>query len=527
MSGKSSRATSMLAMLFLALAIGAGGYWLGDRVAASRGAGDASPASSVTGSSDTPTTSAAPEKKERKLLYYRNPMGLPDTSPTPKKDSMGMDYIPVYEGEDEPASGVKISTEKLQKIGVRTAKVERRTLDAVVRATGRVEVDERRVTTVTAKYEGYIEKLMVNATGQSVARGQALFEAYSPELLAAQREYAVAMQGVAKLKDADAQTQAGMKQLADSALARLRNWDVTADDVAQLQAGGAAKRTLSFKAPAGGIVMERKATQGMRFMPGEMLYQIADLSSVWVIADVFEQDIGRVRVGQSARVQLDAYPGQTLSGRVSYIYPTLKAETRAAQVRIELTNPGGRLKPAMYARVEIPTGGGAVLAVPASAVIDSGARRVVLIDLGDGRFEPRDVELGARGDDFVAITKGVKEGETVVVSANFLIDSESNLKAALGGLTAAPAPAPAPAAGSKVHTAVGSIDAIDAKDGTLLISHEAIASLKWPKMTMEFKPSNDAIVTAAKAVKPGVKVPFEFVERKPGEWVVTKIEAGK
>jgi Cu(I)/Ag(I) efflux system membrane fusion protein len=154
----------------------------------------------------------------------------------------------------------------------------------------------------------------------------------------------------------------------------------------------------------------------------------------------------------------------------------------------------------------------------------------VLVDLGDGRFEPRDVELGARGDDFVAILKGVKEGETVVVAANFLIDSESNLKAALSGLTPAPASAPAPAAGSKVHTAVGSIDAIDAKDGTLLISHDAIASLKWPKMTMEFKPSNDAIVAAAKAAKtmqPGVKVPFEFVERKPGEWVVTKIDAGK
>ena len=522
--------SSLIAIVIVAAAAAAGGYWIGTRHAPA-------PASTVVAAPNAAPDAAKPgtdpgAKPARKLLYSRNPMGLPDTSPMPKKDSMGMDYLPVYEGEDEPASGVKISTEKLQKIGVRTAKVERRTLDAVVRATGRVEVDERRVMTVTAKYEGYIEKLMVNATGQSVTRGQPLFEAYSPDLLAAQREYAVAMQGVAKLKDADAQTQAGMKQLAESALARLRNWDVTADDVAQLQAVGATKRTPSFKAPATGIVMERKATQGMRFMPGEMLFQIADLSSVWVIADVFEQDIGRVRVGQTARVQLDAYPGQTLSGRVSYIYPTLKAETRAAQVRIELTNPAGRLKPAMYARVEIPTGGGAVLAVPASAVIDSGARRVVLIDLGGGRFEPRDVELGARGDDFVAILKGVKEGEIVVVSANFLIDSESNLKAALGGLTAAPASAPAsaPSASGKVHTAVGSIDAVDAKDGTLLISHEPIASLKWPKMTMEFKPSNDAIVAAAKAAKavnPGAKVSFEFVERKPGEWVVTKIEAGR
>jgi Cu(I)/Ag(I) efflux system membrane fusion protein len=496
----------VLVVIVAAAVAATAGYWFGTR-----------------GAHQTAAPSAAvPDKGGKKLLYYRNPMGLPDTSPTPKKDSMGMDYIPVYEGEDQDAgSGIKISTEKVQRLGVRTAKVEKRTLDAVVRATGRVEIDERRLNTITAKFEGYIERLHVNATGQFVARGTPLFEAYSPELLAAQREYAVASQAMANLKGADAQTQAGMKRLADSALARLRNWDVTDEDIARLACGGEPKRALTFRAPAGGVVLERKATQGMRFMPGEMLYQIADLSGIWVIADVFEQDLGRVRVGQMAQLRFDAYPGEAFKGRVTYIYPTLKAEMRTAQVRIELPNPGGKLKPAMYAQVELPSAGASVVAVPNSAVIDSGRRRVVLVDLGNGRFEPREVKLGTRGDDYAAVLDGVKEGETVVVAANFLIDAESNLKAALGSLTA---PAPEAASGKVAHSATGTLVDVDSHSGALTIAHEPVASLGWPKMTMEFMPANDAI---AKAVKPGSPVKFEFVERKPGEWVVTKIEARK
>jgi Cu(I)/Ag(I) efflux system membrane fusion protein len=457
----------------------------------------------------------------KKVLYYRNPMGLPDTSPTPKKDSMGMDYIPVYEGEDEGGGGIKISSERVQNLGVRVAKVERRAVDSVVRASGRIEVDERRLATVTAKFEGYIEKLYVNATGQVVSRGAPLFDAYSPELLAAQREYAVAVQGLAQLKDADAQARAGMQRLADSALARLRLWDVTDEEIARLAASGEARRTLSFRAPAGGIVLERKAVQGMRFMPGEVLFQIADLSGVWLIADVAEQDIGRIALGAPARVRLEAYPGQAFEGRVTFIYPTLRAETRSAQVRIELPNPGGRLKPAMFAQVELPVGaaGGAQLVVPNSAVIDSGARRVVIVDLGAGRFEPREVRIGSRGDEFTVVTEGVKDGESVVVAANFLLDAESNLRAALAGLKGGTNANPDKVPVS--HTAVGKLDDIDAKAGTLLITHEPVKSLNWPTMTMEFVPSNDAI---AKAAKPGDVIEFEFVERKPGEWVVTKIE---
>jgi RND family efflux transporter MFP subunit len=497
-----------LAVVAVAASAAAAGYWFGARSAPA-------PAGSA-------STDPALGKGGKKILYYRNPMGLPDTSPTPKKDSMGMDYIPVYEGEEHDSSGVKISPEKMQKLGVRTAKVERRVLDAVVRAAGRIEVDERRLFTVAPKFEGYIERLYVNATGQFVARGAHLFDAYSPELLAAQREYAIAAHALAQVQDADPQTVAGMKRLADSALARLRNWDVPEEEIARLAAGGEPRRSLAFRAPAAGFVLEKKAVEGMRFMPGEMLYQLADLSNVWLIADVFEQDIGRVHSGARATVRLEAYPGQRFEGRVTYVYPTLKPETRSAQVRIELANPGGRLKPAMYAQVDIAVGGRSVLVVPNSAVLDTGTRRIVLVDLGSGRFEPREVELGDRGDEYVAVRSGVKDGESVVVAANFLIDAESNMKAALGSMTAAGSHAAG--AAEIVHRARGTLEEVDVSTGTLLISHEPVPSLKWPAMTMAFVPAND---TVAKAVPPGTAITFEFVERKPGEWVVTRLEPRK
>ncbi|HNM82822.1 MAG TPA: efflux RND transporter periplasmic adaptor subunit, partial [Rhodocyclaceae bacterium] len=205
----------------------------------------------------------------KKLLYYRNPMGLPDTSPTPKKDSMGMDYIPVYEGEEttDDAGSVKLSPAKVQKLGVKTAQATLQTLDKSVRASGRVEVDERRTYAVTAKFEGYIERLYVNTTGQPVGRGQALFEVYSPELVSAQREYAIAAQGVGSLKDGGDAAQGAMRQLAESALLRLKNWDISEEQVKALAKSGETKRTLTFRSPVAGIVTEKKAVQGMRFMP--------------------------------------------------------------------------------------------------------------------------------------------------------------------------------------------------------------------------------------------------------------------
>jgi RND family efflux transporter MFP subunit len=495
------------------VALGAGsGYWLGSRTAPTNHQVSAAQPAAAEGA-----------KKERKLLYYRNPMGLPDTSPVPKKDPMGMDYIPVYEGEEdgEPASAsqIKISPEKVQKLGVKTETAQLRTLDRVVRAAGRIEPDERRLYTISPKFEGYVERLHVAVTGQPVAKGQALFEVYSPELVSAQREYAIASQGLQAMKDAGGEAQSGMRELAQASLARLKNWDVSEEQLKALAKSGDARRTLTFRSPANGIVTEKKAVQGMRFMPGEALYQVADLSAVWVVADVFEQDIGLVKNGAAVKVRINAYPDKVFDGKVAYVYPTLKAETRTIPVRIELPNPGQLLKPAMFAQVELPVGGkGAVVTVPTSAVIDSGTRQIILVQAKEGRFEPREVKLGARGDNHVEVRAGVKEGEPVVVAANFLIDAESNLKAAVGGFSAGGQPAALKAVG---HKADGKVESVDAKEGTASVTHGPVESLKWPGMTMEFKAANPALMDA---LKPGASIEFEFVERGQGEWVITSVK---
>ena len=515
------------------LGVGASGYWFGTRTV-----------------TQAPTASApiASIKTERKILYYRNAMGLPDTSPVPKKDAMGMDYVAVYEGGEEPGSGnqtvssfdtsggskqVKISVEKVQKLGVKTEHAGKRALNKTIRAAGRVEVNERNIHNIAPKFEGWIEKLHVKTTGEPVKKGQALFDAYSPELVSAQREYAIARQGVAALKDADSDARKSMQQLAEASLQRLKNWDISEQQLKELTESGTTKRSLTFNAfhtPVNGIVLEKKAFEGMRFMPGEMLYQIADLSSVWVMADVFEQDIALVRVGAKAKVKINAYPEKEFDGTITYIYPTLKPETRTVTVRLEIANPHGLLKPAMFAQVEISvTGKGKVLTVPTSAVIDSGTRQVVLVQLAEGRFEPREISLGNRSDNYVEVLDGVVEGERVVVAANFLIDAESNLKAALGGLGHAHgggAPDTKGAAGQPKPSGVGyqtegTLNALNT-DGTVNVTHSQIKMLGWPGMTMDLALANSSLVTG---IQPGTAINFEIVERKPGEWVITKLQA--
>jgi len=490
-----------IATIILLIAAGAFGYWFGTQ---------------KVGAGSTAQETAAAPASGKKLLYYRNPMGLPDTSPVPKKDSMGMDYLPVYAGEDEVSdSAVKISTAKVQKLGVRTEAAAFRDLSRSVRAVGRVEVDERRVFAVAPKFEGWIERLHVNTTGQPVGKGQPLFEVYSPELVSAQREYQVAARGADKLAAAGPEAQASIRQVAEAALSRLRNWDISSEQIEALKAGGEPRRTLTYRAPFAGVVLEKKALQGQRFMPGEALYQIADVSGVWVLADVFERDIAAVKPGQPVEVSIDAFLDRTFTGKVSYLYPTLNAQTRTVPVRIELPNPRGELRPAMYAKIEVKVGAGrTALTIPVSAVIDSGTSQRVIVQQGEGRFEPRDVKLGVRGDDYVEVKEGVREGEQLVVSANFLIDSESNLKAALGGMGGMQEKP------SVSHQAVGTLDSIEAT-GSVMISHEPVASLNWPKMTMEFVPANATLIDK---LKPGAAIAFEFVERKPGEWVITKIE---
>ena len=414
---------------------------------------------------EMPADSAASNSGEadRKVLYYRNPMGLPDTSPVPKQDSMGMDYIPVYADEQASAGQVKISPDKVQKLGVRTEPVSSRELVRSVSAVGKFQVDERSLSTVTTKFEGYIERLYVNATGQPVKRGQPLMEIYSPELVSAQEEYLIAWNSRQALKQGTEESQIGVGQLAESALRRLRNWDISNAQLQRLQREGKATHTLTLYAPAGGVVLEKSAVQGMRIMPGEPLFKIANLSAIWLIAEVFEQDLSLVHVGQSVKIRVDAYPEKELTGRIAYIYPSVTPETRTAMVRVELANPGGLLKPDMYASVQLVSGHGKVsaLTVPDSAILDSGTRQVVLVQLGEGLFEPREVKLGMRSDGYAEVLQGLSAGENVVVRANFLIDAESNLKGALGSFgghsthgSAKPAAAestPAPAIGHEGH----------------------------------------------------------------------------
>lgn len=478
-----------------------------------------------------PTAGAS--QPERKVLYYRNPMGLPDTSPVPKKDSMGMDYTPVYEGDEVQAGQIKISLDKVQKLGVRTEPAAMRELDKTVRAMGQFQVNERRLYTVTTKFEGYIENLYVNATEQPVNRGQPLMQVYSPELVSAQEEYLIAWNGRKTLKNGTEESQSGIGYLAEGALKRLRNWDISDAQLQRLQQEGKATRTLTLYSPANGVVLEKTAVQGMRFMPGEPLYKIADLSSIWLVADVYEQDIGLVKMGAKARLKISAYPDKVFDGTITYVYPTLNAATRTVPVRIELANPGMLLKPAMFAEVELSVGGkGQVLTVPDSAVIDSGTRRIVLVQAQEGLFEPREVKLGARSDNYIEILEGVRNGEQVVVAANFLIDAESNLKAAIGGLgghaghgsvekTDAVAPTAQPA--TVGHQAEGTVESVDAKAETISLNHGPVETLKWPAMTMSFKVANKALL---QDLKPGARVTVEFVERQLGEWVITAIKPG-
>jgi len=402
------------------------GYWLGARGSA---APDAAPAA---GPSAT--------KTERKVLYYRNPMGLPDTSPVPKKDPMGMDYIPVFEGGEPPAKAgtVKISLDKVQLLGVRTEAAADRELRRVVRAVGTIQANERLLYKVTPRFEGWIEKLHVNTTGQPVARGQPLMEVYSPELIIAQDEYLIALRAIEDTRASSSEAQAVMQRLADGVLRRLRNWGISDTELETLRKEGKARQLLTYRSPVAGVVLQKPSVQGMRFMPGESLYEIADLSTVWLVAEVFERDLGLVKTGQETQLRILAYPEREFSGKVVFISPTLEADTRTGRVRIELANPGGLLKPAMYGNVQIATAHprGKALAIPDSAVLDSGTRQVALVQRGEGLFEPRSVKLGMRADGYVEVLEGVASGEQVVVRANFLIDAESNLNSALKALTA-------------------------------------------------------------------------------------------
>ena len=362
---------------------------------------------------------------ERKIKYYRNPMGLSDVSATPKKDSMGMDYIPVYEGEDNDEGTVKLSPGRIQRSGVKSEPAAMRVIRTAVRAPGTIQLDERRVSVIAMRSESYVQKVADVTTGAHVVKGQPLMEIYSPAISSAAAEYISTLNS--KMTGGDGPYGRGSRQ-------RLMNLDVPDAAIAAMEKSRNVPIGIEWTSPRDGIVLERNVTEGMRAQPGESLFRIADHSMVWAIIDVAERDLGALKVGQRAVVRVRSFPGREFTGRINVIYPLIIKETRTARVRVELSNPDLLLIHDMYVDAEIETGSAEpVLAIPESAVLDSGSRQAVLVDKGEGRFEPRDVRLGHRGEGFVEVREGLAEDDPVVTSANFLIDAESNLKAALKG----------------------------------------------------------------------------------------------
>ena len=380
-----------------------------------------------------PLTPLNLQQGNRKILYYRNPMGLPDTSPVPKKDSMGMNYIPVYEG-DEPADGntIKVSLDRVQRSGVRTELAEARVLTRTLRAVGTVAIDERRATIVTMRSDGYIEDLFVNTTGQHVRAGEPLFRVYSSQIQQAQIDFLVAIRAVQRgTVGSDAERQL------EGAMQRLRNLAVPESRIREVRETSTNPRTLDWPAPASGTVTVKRIINGQRVVAGDELYRIVDLTNVWVIADVAEGDLADIKVGDRATLTFRAYRSQPVEGAVTFIYPEVRPETRTVRVRIEVPNPDERLKPDMYADVvfHADAGQASVTTVPLSAIIDSGTRQIVLVAKGEGRFEPRPVKLGRRSEGHIEIVDGLKPGEMIVTTATFLIDAESNLQSALKTFT--------------------------------------------------------------------------------------------
>lgn len=364
---------------------------------------------------------------DRKIKYYRNPMGLPDTSPIPKKDSMGMNYIPVYEGEDSDDGSVKLSPGKIQRTGVKSEPAALRAIRTLIRAPGTIQLDERRISVISMRAESWVHKVANVTTGTRVSKGQPLMEIYSPAVATASAEYIATISS--KTTGGDGFYGRGSRQ-------RLINLDVPDAAIVAMEKSRTVPITIEWSAPRDGIVLERGAIEGMRAQPGDVLFRVADTSVVWAMIDVAERDLGTLAVGQPVIVKARSFPNREFAGKISVIYPQVNRETRTARVRIELSNPDDALLPEMYVDAQINTGNPEpILTIPESAVLDSGTKQAVFVDKGQGRFEPRDVRLGHRGDGYVEVQEGVTEGESVVVSANFLIDAESNLKAALKGFS--------------------------------------------------------------------------------------------
>lgn len=338
-----------------------------------------------------------------------------------------MDYIPVYDGEDSDDGSVKLSPGKIQRTGVKSEPAAMRILRTAIRAPGTIQLDERRISVISMRSESWVQKVADVTTGSRVAKGQPLMEIYSPVVASASAEY---------ISTINSKTTGGPGVYGRGSRQRLMNLDVPDAAIVAMERSGTVPITINWSAPRDGIVLERNAIEGMRAQPGDVLFRVADISVVWATIDVAERDLGTLRTGQPVIVRARGFAGRKFAGKISVIYPQVNRETRTVRVRVELENPDSALLPDMYVDAEIDTGSPqAVLSVPESAVLDTGSRQAAFVEKGEGRFEPRDIKIGHRGGGYVEIREGIAAGEPVVVSANFLIDAESNLKAALKGFS--------------------------------------------------------------------------------------------
>lgn len=358
-------------------------------------------------------------------------MGQPQQAPAqttqPQKEAAST------QPDQEEAPTVEIPPDKQQLIGVKTVVAEIRLMQKIIRTVGLVEYDERRLATVNTKFEGWIEKLHVDYSGRYVRKGEPLVDIYSPELLATQQEFINLSKWEKESKSVKNDTVGSMlsndsKAIIEGARQRLRLWDISDAQIDKIEQTGKPMRTLTIYSPVSGYVVQKAALKGMRVMPGEKLFDIADLSTVWIVSDIFEYELPLIKLGEKATISLSYFPGKEFTSSIDYVYPTIAGDTRSAKVRFTIANPGNKLKPQMYTNVEVKINLGKKLIIPNDAVLDAGKRQVVYVDKGEGNFEPREVSIGIRADGMVEVTKGLKAGERVASSANFLIDSEAKLK---------------------------------------------------------------------------------------------------
>ena len=504
----------ILLLFVLALGIGAAvGYWYAIRQ-----------------SVNETDTSAALSVNEKKPLYYRNPMNPAITSPTPAKDSMGMDYIPVYAGEEngakEPTGTVRIDPVTVQNIGVRTARVEQRDLSHDIRAVGRVDFNEERLSRLHPKTEGWIEDLLIDKTGEMVNKDTILLNIYSPQLVTSQQEYLLALNSLQALKNSPYEDiRRGAGALVTTSRERLEFLDVPEHQIRELEETRQVKKSLHIQSPFKGTVIQVGARAGQYVTPDTELYMLADLTRIWVYVDIYENELPWIRIGDGAEMEVTGIPGEVFAGKVNYIYPYLENKTRTNRVRLEFDNKELRLKPEMFANVTVKTSlqKGAVV-VPSEAIVRSGTSDQIFVVREPGKFEPRTVTLGVNAMGMTQILSGIKPGEEVVTSSQFLIDSESKLREATEKMMEILQPGPgstttksdgtaeraathdnetmpAMATGQTAATeppslptqvpGIGIVKKVMREEHKINIEHQPIAELDWPTMTMDFDVAAD------------------------------------